>query len=76
MFAGKTNHLQVSVTPDQENLDIDVLTSDLVNLLRVVFPDPQAAPSILVSRLSSFNPFIPIFFSATWPLVGFLRGFC
>ena len=30
------------------DLSIDTLTSDLVNLLQVVYPDPANAPSILV----------------------------
>ena len=30
---------------------MEILTADLVNLLRVVFPDAQTAPSLLVSRI-------------------------
>ncbi|KAH9902379.1 protein phosphatase methylesterase [Cubamyces lactineus] len=45
---GKTKHLSGEETPAEENLDIEVLTADLVNLVQAVFPDPQAAPSLLL----------------------------
>ena len=45
---GKTKHLSSPENPAEENLDIEVLTADLVNLVQAVFPDPQAAPSLLV----------------------------
>lgn len=34
--------------PEQENLGVDVLTGDLVNLIRTVFPDVETAPSVLL----------------------------
>lgn len=46
---GKTKHLRSEDGSTEENLDIDVLTADLVNLVQAVFTDPQAAPSLLVS---------------------------
>ncbi|KAI0706426.1 protein phosphatase methylesterase [Earliella scabrosa] len=45
---GKTKHIQSPEYPAEENLDIDVLTADLVNLIRVVFPDTESAPSLLL----------------------------
>ena len=44
---GKTKTLS---NPRQENLDVDVLTGDLVNLIRTIFPDVETAPSLLVSE--------------------------
>ena len=44
---GRTRTLS---NPEQENLDVDVLTADLVNLIRTVFPDVETAPSLLVSK--------------------------
>ena len=49
-FSGKTNRLGGTISPDEENLDIAVLTVDLVNMLRVIFKDVEAAPSFLVSN--------------------------
>ncbi|KAI0656429.1 protein phosphatase methylesterase [Cubamyces menziesii] len=46
---GKTKHLSSPENPAEENLDIEVLTADLVNLVQAVFPDPQAAPSLLLA---------------------------
>ncbi|OJT15098.1 Protein phosphatase methylesterase 1 [Trametes pubescens] len=46
---GKTKHIRSEESSTEENLDIDILTSDLVNLVQAVFTDPQAAPSLLVS---------------------------
>ncbi|KAI0689084.1 protein phosphatase methylesterase [Cerioporus squamosus] len=45
---GKTKHISRPEFPEEENLDVEVLTADLVNLLRVVFPDAQSAPSLLL----------------------------
>ncbi|EIW57923.1 protein phosphatase methylesterase [Trametes versicolor FP-101664 SS1] len=44
---GKTKHLRSEGGSTEENLDIDVLTADLVNLVQAVFTDSQAAPSLL-----------------------------
>ncbi|KAI0951613.1 hypothetical protein AcW1_008616 [Taiwanofungus camphoratus] len=38
----------VSPPPTDEDLAIETLTSDLVTLLEVVFPDPAAAPTLLL----------------------------
>ncbi|KAI0636307.1 protein phosphatase methylesterase [Trametes polyzona] len=46
---GKTKHLRSEDTPSEENLDIEVLTLDLVNLAQAVFPDPKTAPSLLLA---------------------------
>ncbi|KAK7689876.1 hypothetical protein QCA50_006515 [Cerrena zonata] len=44
---GKTNH--ISRTPaETEDLAIETLTSDLVNLISKVYPDPNSAPSLLL----------------------------
>ncbi|KAI0667925.1 protein phosphatase methylesterase [Trametes maxima] len=45
---GKTKHLDGEKSPEEENLDIDVLTSDLIHLVQAVFPDVQTAPSLLL----------------------------
>ncbi|TFK82185.1 protein phosphatase methylesterase [Polyporus arcularius HHB13444] len=45
---GKTKHISTPEFPEEENLAVDVLTDDLANLLRVVFPDAQSAPSLLL----------------------------
>ncbi|PIL32361.1 hypothetical protein GSI_05607 [Ganoderma sinense ZZ0214-1] len=42
---GKTQTLS---NPEQDNLDVEVLTADLVNLIRTVFPDVETAPSFLL----------------------------
>ncbi|RPD54823.1 protein phosphatase methylesterase [Lentinus tigrinus ALCF2SS1-7] len=44
---GKTKRISNSES-SEENLDVEILTADLVNLLRVVFPDAQTAPSLLL----------------------------
>ena len=49
---GKTKHLR-SETPSEEDLSVETLTSDLVNMLRVVYPDTQTAPSLLVRLLAA-----------------------
>ena len=51
-YLGKTNHLGGANVSDEENLDVDVLTRDLVNMLRVVFKDLETAPSFLVSHFA------------------------
>ena len=50
IISGKTDH--INAAPETEDLDIDVLTSDLVNLMKIVFSDIQTAPSLLVRRVS------------------------
>ncbi|KAI0075243.1 protein phosphatase methylesterase [Panus rudis PR-1116 ss-1] len=46
---GKTKHISESQpTPEQEDLSIDTLTSDLVNLIETAFPDAQKAPTLLL----------------------------
>ncbi|KAL7279443.1 hypothetical protein ACG7TL_007285 [Trametes sanguinea] len=45
---GKTKHIDSSQSPAEENLDIEILTNDLVNLVRTVFPDPPTSPSLLL----------------------------
>ncbi|EJF59180.1 protein phosphatase methylesterase [Dichomitus squalens LYAD-421 SS1] len=45
---GKTKHISSPNISEQENLDVEVLTSDFVNLIRVVFPDVEKAPSLLL----------------------------
>ena len=55
--SGKT--LPIEGTSD-EDLSLEILVQDLNNLLQVVFPDPAAAPSLLVCAfqlsLTSVNP--------------------
>lgn len=45
MLSGKT--LPIDGSSD-EDLSLEILVEDLNNLLQVVFPDPAAAPSLLV----------------------------
>ncbi|KAI0648689.1 protein phosphatase methylesterase [Trametes meyenii] len=45
---GKTKHLNGEKSSAEENLDVDVLTEDLVHLVQAVFPDVQTAPSLLL----------------------------
>jgi hypothetical protein len=45
MSSGKTLPIEGS---SDEDLSLEILVHDLHNLLRVVFPDPAAAPSLLV----------------------------
>lgn len=47
---GKTERITDPVPPQEEDLSIETLTSDLINLVRVVFPDIETAPSLLVCR--------------------------
>ena len=47
---GKTERISDPVTPDEEDLSIDILTSDLVNLVAVLFPESKSAPSLLVRK--------------------------
>lgn len=37
-----------------EDLSLEILIEDLDNLLQVVFPDPAAAPSLLVRTFNLF----------------------
>jgi hypothetical protein len=48
MLSGKT--LPIEGFSD-EDLSLEILVQDLNNLLQVVFPDPAAAPSLLVRTL-------------------------
>ena len=45
MLPGKTLPIEGS---SDEDLSLEILAEDLNNLLQVVFPDPAAAPSLLV----------------------------
>ncbi|KAJ3479065.1 hypothetical protein NLI96_g9328 [Meripilus lineatus] len=45
---GKTERITDPVPPQEEDLSIETLTSDLINLVRVVFPDIETAPSLLL----------------------------
>ncbi|KAH9933552.1 protein phosphatase methylesterase [Epithele typhae] len=45
---GKTYHSKEPKTPETETLDIEVLTADLVNLVRVIFADVHVAPSLVL----------------------------
>ncbi|KAI0373614.1 protein phosphatase methylesterase [Pilatotrama ljubarskyi] len=45
---GKTKRLNGQDNPAEENLDVEVLTGDLVNLVQAVFPDAKTAPSLLL----------------------------
>ncbi|KAI0750056.1 protein phosphatase methylesterase [Daedaleopsis nitida] len=45
---GKTKHINSPEYLEEENLDVEVLTADLVNFIRVIFPDAQSAPSLLL----------------------------
>jgi len=38
--------------PEEEDLSIDRLASDLVELVQVMFPEPTKAPSLLVRSLT------------------------
>lgn len=51
--SGKTTHLKSTST--EEDLSIDTLTADLVNMLQVVYPEPETAPSLLVCLLPYFT---------------------
>ncbi|KAI0833806.1 protein phosphatase methylesterase [Trametes gibbosa] len=46
---GKTKHLRSENDTTEEDLGIDVLTTDLVNLVQAVFPNAQTAPSLLLA---------------------------
>ena len=48
MLSGKTLPIEGS---SDEDLTLEILVEDLNNLLQVVFPDPAAAPSLLVRTL-------------------------
>jgi hypothetical protein len=48
MLSGKTLPIEGS---SDEDLSLEILIEDLNNLLQVVFPDPAAAPSLLVRTL-------------------------
>lgn len=48
MLSGKTLPIEGS---SDEDLSLEILVEDLNNLLQVVFPDPAAAPSLLVRTL-------------------------
>lgn len=48
ILSGKTLPIEGS---SDENLSLEILVQDLNNLLQVVFPDPAAAPSLLVRVL-------------------------
>ena len=39
---------KTTATGPDEDLSVDVLKNDLVNLLRVIFPNPTETPSLLV----------------------------
>ncbi|KAL0945521.1 hypothetical protein HGRIS_001003 [Hohenbuehelia grisea] len=41
-------HGKTTSTQNDENLSVEVLADDLVALLRVLFPDPKAAPTLLL----------------------------
>jgi hypothetical protein len=45
MLSGKTLPIEGS---SDEDLSLEILVEDLNNLLQVIFPDPAAAPSLLV----------------------------
>ena len=45
MLSGKTLPIEGS---SDDDLSLEILVEDLSNLLQVVFPDPAAAPSLLV----------------------------
>lgn len=46
---GKTKPLPDAAPGSDADLSIETLTSDLVNLLEKVYPDPAEAPSLVVS---------------------------
>lgn len=48
ILSGKTLPIEGS---SDEDLSLEILVQDLSNLLQVVFPDPAAAPSLLVRAL-------------------------
>jgi hypothetical protein len=48
IMSGKTLPIEGS---SDEDLSLEILVHDLDNLLQVVFPDPAAAPSLLVRAL-------------------------
>jgi hypothetical protein len=48
ILSGKTLPIEGSSDAD---LSLEILVQDLNNLLQVVFPDPAAAPSLLVRAL-------------------------
>ena len=52
MSSGKTLSIEGS---SDEDLSLDILVEDLNNLLQVVFPDPAAAPSLLVRTFNLFS---------------------
>jgi hypothetical protein len=57
MLSGKTLPIEGS---SDENLSLEILVEDLNNLLQVVFPDPAAAPSLLVRTLFDLCPRQPL----------------
>ena len=50
--SGKTLPIEGS---SDEDLSLEILVHDLHNLLRVVFPDPGAAPSLLVRAFEIYS---------------------
>jgi hypothetical protein len=50
--SGKTLPIEGS---SDEDLSLEILVHDLHNLLRVVFPDPAAAPSLLVRAVEIYT---------------------
>ncbi|KAH9847834.1 protein phosphatase methylesterase [Lenzites betulinus] len=46
---GKTKPLRGTSSSTEEDLSVEVLTTDLVNLAQAVFPDAQNAPSLLLA---------------------------
>lgn len=69
MATGRTT-TTVSPPPTDEDLAIETLTSDLVTLLEVVFPDPAAAPTLLVRlprpRILLRNPIDAVGWTQSW----------